>query len=231
MIEKAFITDLDGTVIYSNRRVGNTTNMTCVEDQPRYQSFMNTHLYRNIEKWSKDVPFIPLTTRSEDEYKRIRFPFVPPYALVGNGAVLLKDGNRVVEWEQTTAKLIEKEYTQLRAIEAKLVDCLDLYNIQTLRMVENSFLFIKGDEAEQIEYFVKRHCDMTNLTFYRHNSKISIVPTMLEKGSAARRLREYLDIKTIISAGDTDMDTSMLRYADRTIECDVLKNEGEYMNE
>ena len=231
MLEKVFITDLDGTVIYSHRRVGSTDNMTCVEKQPTYQSFMNTHLYKNIEQWSKEIPFIPLTTRSEEEYHRIQFPFIPPYALVGNGAVLLKDGNRVIEWEQATAKLIEKEYTQLKAIEKTVSDCLDLYNIRTMRIVEKSFLFIKSEESEQIESFIRQHCDMTNLTLYRYASKISIVPTMLEKGVAARRLREYLNIKTIISAGDTDMDTSMLEYADKTIECDVLKDIGEYTNE
>ena len=231
MIEKAFITDLDGTVIYSHRRVGDARNMTCVEDQPRYQSFMNTHLYRNIKKWNEEVPFIPLTTRSEEEYSRIRFPFVPYYALVGNGAVLLKGGKRVVEWEVETARLIQEEYTLLRNIEDKLRDCLDLYDIQSLRMVENSFLFIKSPEAEQLEYFIKRHFDLSGVTIYRHNTKMSIVPKQLEKGTAARRLREYLNIKTIISAGDTDMDTSMLEYADKTIECDVLKNEGEYIKE
>jgi hydroxymethylpyrimidine pyrophosphatase-like HAD family hydrolase len=231
MIDKAFITDLDGTVIYSHRRVGDTRNMTCIENQPKYQSYINTHLYKNLAQWNDIVPFIPLTTRSEEEYKRIRFPFVPQYALVGNGAVLLRNGERVVEWEQETKKLIENEYQVLRAIEAKLAECLDLYNIQTLRIVENSFLFVKTDEAEQLDCYIKRSFDMTNLTLYRHNNKISIVPTQLEKGIAARRLRKYLDIKTIVSAGDTDMDTSMLEYADKTIECDVLKDKGEYMDE
>ena len=231
MIEKAFITDLDGTVIYSHRRVGDTRNMTCVEDQPRYQSYMNTHLYRNLKRWDEVVPFIPLTTRSEEEYNRIRFPLTPQYALVGNGAVLLKGGQRVVEWEQETKELIHKEHEVLKNIEAKLVDCLDLYNIQTLRMVEDAFLFIKTDEAEQLDYYINRSFDLTDFTLYRHNSKISIVPKKLEKGMAARRLRKFLNIKTIVSAGDTNMDTSMLEYADKTIECDVLKNEGEYINE
>ena len=231
MIEKAFITDLDGTVIYSHRRVGDTRNMTCVEDQPRYQSYMNTHLYRNLKRWDEVVPFIPLTTRSEEEYKRIRFPLTPQYALVGNGAVLLKGGQRVVEWEQETKELIHKEHEVLKNIEAKLVDCLDLYNIQTLRMVEDAFLFIKTNEAEQLDYYLNRNFDLTDFTLYRHNSKISIVPKKLEKGMAACRLRKFLNIKTIVSAGDTNMDTSMLEYADKTIECDVLKNEGEYINE
>ena len=124
-------------------------------------------------------------------------------------------------------------------------DCLKLLHMVREKYGIDAYLYFRNMLAivvmsQKLDYggrwislrrFINRNFDLTDFTLYRHNSKISIVPKKLEKGMAARRLRKFLNIKTIVSAGDTNMDTSMLEYADKTIECEVLKNEGEYINE
>lgn len=228
-MKTAFITDLDGTIIYSHRRTDGT-NMEQVEFHEMYSTYMNKSLYENLQKYNEEIPFIPLTTRSIDEYHRIRLPIVPEYALVGNGAVLLHKDVVVQNWLDETQTLIAPFKPTLEDIYQELSDWDSNYSISRIRIVENAFLFIKSNEAEQIEFYIKRKYNPSNFIIFRHGPKISVLPPNLDKVNAAQRLKKHLNLDIIASAGDTEMDAKMLNFADVIIPCNYLKENGNYIN-
>lgn len=228
-MKTAFITDLDGTVIYSHRRTDGI-NMIQVESQLLYSTYMNRTLYNNLQKYNESIPFIPLTTRSITEYHRINFPIIPEYALVGNGAVLLHNDIKVQEWENETQRLIEPCRATLNRMYQEFSDWDSPYAIDRIRMVEDAFVFIKSNEAEQIELYINRKYGLADITTFRHGQKLSIVPHALDKSKAALRLKEYLGLDIVVSAGDTEMDSKMLKMADIVIPCDYLKRNGNYVD-
>ena len=101
-------TDLDGTLIRSYRRKFDD-DVICVErHRDREFSFISSkklELLHNLIK-NDNVLVIPITTRSEAEYRRIKIPDVSfKYALIDNGARLLVDGEIDEEWEKESKKM------------------------------------------------------------------------------------------------------------------------------
>ena len=85
-----FACDLDNTLIHSHKR--RRTGDICVEyyvDQE--QSFMSPKALDLLKKISERVLFVPVTTRSINQYRRIFWTedFLPRYAVVANGAYFL----------------------------------------------------------------------------------------------------------------------------------------------
>ena len=88
-----FYSDLDNTLIYSYRReIGGKKR--CVEVyQGREISFMSEYSYHLLQEISKKALFIPVTTRTMEQYQRIDLGIgIPEYALVCNGGILLVRG-------------------------------------------------------------------------------------------------------------------------------------------
>lgn len=225
-MKRIFATDLDGTLIYSEK-YDFKADKVLVDEINAYKGYMNKYLYDNLEDFDKDIKFIPLTTRTEKEYKRIHFPFIPTYALVFNGAILLKDNEVDEEWKQETLKLLEDNN-----IIEDLLHYFELFSkderVDIVRNRQNYFLLVKTKYSQELRPYLESCIDETRFKVYGKGNKLYIIPKVLEKGNSLKRLKEKLQVDYVISAGDGDIDISMLQEANRVIECEELRESGDY---
>lgn len=228
--DKIFMTDLDGTIIYSKHYEFNAEKIL-VDSYKDYTAFMNKHLYDSLYAFNKEIPFIPVTTRTLEQYERIKFPIVPSYALVLNGAMLIKDGKIDNDW-LNESRYIVADYKYEMNMANKVIECVaDSFDISKFQYVNQFFIFVKTEYPNALIELLKRNLDLSKLDIYNKRSKVYVVPKPLSKGNALVRLKKLLHSNYVITAGDSDIDIPMLSMADKVIPCEILKEKGEYINE
>ncbi|MBR2733712.1 MAG: HAD family phosphatase [Selenomonadaceae bacterium] len=203
-MEKIFACDLDNTLIHSHKRRRNGD--ICVEHYDgREQSFITPTALQLLKQLAAQVPFVPITTRSIEQYRRIFWAnnFRPRYAVVANGAYIL-DGDRQENFLRDAVLPYADELETLR--EKFSTD--ERFNI--CRIVDGSFLFLRcRDELDADEIFFD-----TSLMAQHTGKKIYLFPPALNKGNALRRLAEKFSATKIFAAGDSSIDLPMLELAD-----------------
>ncbi len=219
-----FCCDLDHTLIYSYRHeIGEEKQ--CVEIyQDREVSFITKETKHLLEQIKERVIFVPVTTRTKEQYQRIDLGFSVNYALICNGGVLLVDGKEDREWYQQSMALIEDCREGLKKAEKLLEqDCFRNFEVRNIR---NLFLFTKSEQPlKSIEWLKENlaHCADHGLEILSNGNKIYVLPKRLQKGMAVRRLKKWLcmssaagqQVDYTIAAGDSLFDISMFREADR----------------
>ncbi len=202
-----FACDLDNTLIYSYKK--KQDGFICVEmNKGREQGFMTSYTFRNFAEMTERVMFVPVTTRSVEQYRRIVFPdgFTPEYALVSNGATLLRNGKTDENWN-----LIEKSSLRLQLKEVFDRYCKDKRFINC-RIVDNSYVFVYCAPETNAEEVTEELAKSSALNVELSGRKIYFFPENLSKGNAVRKLQKIL-CSEILSAGDSSMDASMLNIA------------------
>lgn len=207
-----FNSDLDNTLIYSYKRdIGQ--NKKCVEIyENREISFMSDKSLEMLRYISKKILFVPLTTRTEEQYKRIFFEDVNiEYALVCNGGILLKNGKKDEIWYKNSLKLIEPYKEEMEKAEKLLEN--DKYRNFELRNIDNLFLFTKSSEPLKTIEYIKNNVNSKKIDVFNNGIKIYAVPKKLNKGTALERFRKYINSDFIVSAGDSVFDIPMVNCA------------------
>lgn len=207
-----FYSDLDNTLIYSYRHeIGD--DKICVEHyQDREMSFMTSRSYQLLEQIREQVLFVPTTTRTEEQYKRIRLgEQEPKYALVCNGGVLLVNGKREEEWYQESLRLIEDCREQLvRAVKILEQDEQVCFEI---RMIQGLFVFTKSNDPEETAKKLTVVLEKSKVDIFKNGKKVYVVPKILNKGMALKRFQEKIQSEHTIAAGDSQFDVPMLNAA------------------
>ena len=136
-----FATDLDRTIIYSNKFVENYQTVSCVEHlDGREISYMS---HRALEllaqaKTRCDIHLVPITTRSLAQFSRIIPLQDCPYAVVANGGIILHKGQPLKVWQEH----IERT-RQIQALDyPKILDILTKYQkylTRTPSLVDNFY--------------------------------------------------------------------------------------------
>lgn len=225
-----FNCDLDNTLIYSYKKnIGEYKK--CVEVYNKKQiSFMSIKSLKLLKKVINNVCFVPTTTRSVKQYKRIYFESIltPKYALAANGGILIKNNKIDEKWYKDSLNMIKP--------------CMDTfkhaYNILKydknvcfeIRLVDGLFLFTKSKNAEETIKNLKKHIDLNIADVFENGVKIYVMPKQLNKGNAVKRLKIKLNAKYIIAAGDSEFDISMLNFSDFMFLPKHLKNKVENKN-
>lgn len=208
-----FFTDLDNTIIYSYKRdIGE--NKRCVElYQGREVSFITDKTYELLNKVKDKVLIVPTTTRTIEQYERINLGIgTYSYALTCNGGILLKDGIRDEEWYSESLKLIK----DCREEVEKAIEILDKEERRyfELRYIENLFVFTKCHEPLEVVEMLKAKLDSNRLRVFSNGDKVYVVPKVLSKGNAIKRLKKIIKPDYTIAAGDSEFDITMVTEAD-----------------
>ncbi|MBR0261292.1 MAG: HAD hydrolase family protein [Selenomonadaceae bacterium] len=198
-----FACDLDNTLIHSYKK--RRADDVCIEHyEGREQSFTSPRVLDLLKKISEQILFVPVTTRSIAQYRRIFWTenFSPKFAVVANGAFVL-DGER----QENFLREFVTPYKEELKIQLEATD----KNIFTTRkIVDESFLFLKcrdDIDAEKISFD-------TNLIVQHFGQKIYLFPPKLNKGEAVKLLIKKFSAEKIIAAGDSEIDLPMLELAD-----------------
>ena len=199
-----FASDLDNTLIHSHKC--RRADDICVElYDGREQSFISPRALDLLREISERVLFVPITTRSIAQYRRIFWTedFRPRYAVVANGAYIL-DGERQ---ENFLREVVEPHAAEPEAQREKFSSD-ERFDI--CRIVDESFLFLRcrdDIDAEQIFFD-------TSLTVGRTGKKIYLFPPELNKGNALKLAAKKFSVEKIFAAGDSEIDRPMLELAD-----------------
>lgn len=99
MFEPLIFSDLDGTLIFSASRK-QPGDIVCEYKDNREISCIT----KRQAELLPGLAIVPVTTRSIEQYRRIRFPegFSPEYALTDNGGTLLVNGVPDPDWARRT---------------------------------------------------------------------------------------------------------------------------------
>lgn len=208
--EFIIFTDLDGTLIRSAKNRAETDivverkngeEITCVSAKA-------------AEKFSLLKNTVPVTTRSIEQYQRIKIPgFSPEYAICGNGGNLLINGEICGEWRKFSENAFEE-------CSEEMEKCREIFENDEnrdfeVRLVDGLFLFTKSRSVPQT---LAKASGFDKLNCFSVGAKVYAFPKALEKGAAAKRFAERQDFHgKIVCAGDSLPDISLLNIADIAI--------------
>lgn len=216
--------DLDRTLIYSRSSQGDVDTLPPLRVVEIYDG---APLSRMTEKaWGltadlMDIArFVPVTTRTQEQYERIEFPRTPGHALCGNGGVLLVDGERDPEWD-AWARRTAAESAPLSEVSALVTAVADHPWVKLTREAEGLFTYLVATERaalpdEWLAGFVEAAGER-GWSVSVQGRKVYAVPHGLSKATGLVRLRERLGTPPTYAAGDSLLDAPLLQAADRGI--------------
>lgn len=206
-----FASDLDNTLIHSYR-VAEAGDI-CVETRDgKKLSFMSPKSRGILKDIAARCAFVPVTTRSLEQYRRLDLGVKPKYALVANGALLLTDGEVDGLWAAETR----------RGLNVTLPDVEPGEFLFDIRRVDDFFIFAKSKDPPRAVEYLKAVLKDSVFEARSVHDKIYILPAGLDKGVAVKRLRERISSGCVICAGDSELDLPMLEIADMAIVPETL---------
>ena len=204
--------DLDNTLIHSYKY--RREDDICVEIfKGREQGFICKDAVKKLVLLNDKVEFIPITTRSIEQYQRIQWEkmVVPEYALTTNGAILLKNGVKDDVWLQESTRIVRKYQGELNRVleflekEEEYIRC---------KFVDGMYVFLYCKDGVDIAKKVERYRERTILHVVSSGRKIYFLPPEFNKGEALCRLKERFLPNYVVAAGDSEMDLPMMESAD-----------------
>ncbi|MCS0638267.1 HAD family hydrolase [Streptomyces sp. LP05-1] len=218
--------DLDRTLIYSAAALGLTgpdagaPRLLCVEVyQGKPLSFLTEEAAALLGELARRTVFVPTTTRTREQYGRIRLPGPPPrYAICANGGHLLVDGVSDPDWRRTVAARLTDECAPLAEVRAHLVAAADPAWLLKERVAEDLFAYLVVDRSllpggwlkELAEWALER-----GWTVSLQGRKVYAVPQPLTKSAAVREVARRAGADLVLAAGDSLLDADLLLAADR----------------
>ena len=207
-----FASDLDNTLIHSYKAAG--PQDICVEVKSGKQlSFMAAEAFLLLKEINKRCVFVPVTTRSIEQYLRIDLGVSPRYAVAAHGAVLLVDGKIDEQWIYETRQMLNVNLPKFSENEF----------IFDVRDVDGFFTAAKSKSPQDAVAYLHSVVDTRQFKICAVYNKVYVLPNGLDKGLALERLRKRLRPKTVICAGDSLFDIPMLSIADTAIIPGTLK--------
>jgi hydroxymethylpyrimidine pyrophosphatase-like HAD family hydrolase len=213
--------DLDQTLIYSTRSAGPLDVETVwVEDYDGAPlSLMTAIAHARLADLQARHHVVPVTTRTPEQFGRVRLPVAATWAVTCNGGVLLHDGVRDAAWDRRVG---EELRTVAPASEARVL--FDRVGgepwVRSHRQVEDLFVYLVAKDrdafpadwlAEVADWAQPRGWGLSV-----QGRKAYAVPTVLSKGAAARRVADLLG-GPLLAAGDSLLDRDLLEVADAAV--------------
>lgn len=206
MTRLLFAADLDNTLIRSHRR--RRAGDVCVEWLEGHpQSFMSPRAVELLRSVCRVARFVPVTTRSQAQYRRIRFPegCAPALAVTAHGATLLTGEGPDPDWRERAQALVSPFREELM----RMLAC-----VEGSSLVDDAFLFLACETPEAARKRSGALAAQTRLRVLRGGRKLYLVPPGLHKGQALDWLRQLLRERPVVAAGDCEMDAELLAGAD-----------------
>ena len=221
------MSDLDRTLIYSPSALmlpgpdEQAPRLVCVEVyQGRPLSFVTETAAGALEELAATGMFVPTTTRTVEQYRRIRMPGpAPRLAVCANGGRLLVDG---VEDEDFTTVLDSKldscaPHDEVFAELTRLADPGDGPQfVEKIRTASSLFCYAVVHRAQLPTGWLEHVAGFAGERGWgvsMQGRKVYLVPNLLSKSAAAAEVAERLGADTVVAAGDSLLDAELLEAA------------------
>ncbi|CAH1200454.1 hypothetical protein PAECIP111893_01384 [Paenibacillus plantiphilus] len=221
-----FASDLDQTLIYSERSKGNVPaeEMEPVElYEGRHISFMTKRAIEKLQQLVTLTQFIPVTTRTPEQYHRvfgITDTFRPLYAIVSNGGTILENGQPDQEWNSIVRQAVKTHCAEQAEIFSLFDAIAAPHWVKSSRLCDELFYSIVV-EREQLPIDaieeLKKQIAPLGWSYSLQGRKIYLVPEKVSKGAAIQYVKEKLQSGYVFAAGDSLLDESLLLAADYAI--------------
>ncbi|PNE42146.1 HAD family hydrolase [Streptomyces noursei] len=218
--------DLDRTLIYSAAALYLTgpdaaaPRLLCVEIyEGRPLSYLTETAAALLTELARRTTFVPATTRTREQYRRIRLPGPPPeFAVCANGGHLLVRGESDPDWQRTVAARLAAQCAPLDEIRAHLLRTADPAWLRSERTAEDLFAYLVVERSLLPETWVKdlaAWSEPRGWTVSLQGRKIYAVPRPLTKSAAVAEVARRTGAPGILAAGDSLLDADLLLAADR----------------
>lgn len=215
-------TDLDNTLIYSHNRKLDDEKIVVEYLEGREQSYMTKRTY-NFLIDSEWLNWVPVTTRTEVQYKRLKCmdTMHVKYAIICNGGKLLVDGIEDAQWTKETLSLAEP---QLDELETAIKLLMDFCEKTELHKPEIYMCYVKVDEPEEIYDKLIKCIRSKKIEIQHDRRKIYLFARSVNKGGAIRRFRNRFNVGNSVATGDDAMDIPMLNEVDYALAASKIFN-------
>lgn len=221
--------DLDRTLIYSPRALDLTMpdaqapRLLCVEVyQGQPLSFVTetaASLLARLATETAGTEFVPATTRTREQYQRIRLPIpTPRYAICANGGHILVDGVSDPDWQRQVAARLADECIPLAEVRAHLIETSDPAWLRKERVAEDLFAYLVIERELLPDGWLKELAAWAGPRGWAvslQGRKVYAVPQPLTKSAAVREVARRIGARRVLAAGDSLLDADLLLAADR----------------
>jgi hydroxymethylpyrimidine pyrophosphatase-like HAD family hydrolase len=217
--------DLDRTLIYSTAALAlsmpdeTAPRLLCVEvHEAKPLSYMTEAAGRLLAELADTVRFVPTTTRTRKQYRRISLPGSQPrYVICANGGHLLVDGRTDHDWNAEMHRRLADGSAPLDEICAHLSATADPEWLRKERVAEDLFTYLVVDRDLLPAGWVKELADWAEplgWTVSLQGRKIYAVPKPLSKSAALAEVVRRTGVDQVLAAGDSLLDMDLLMAAD-----------------
>ncbi|MFI9461341.1 HAD family hydrolase [Streptomyces xiamenensis] len=219
--------DLDRTLIYSPAALAldmpdaDAPRLLCVEvHQGKPQSFLTETAAALLTRLTAapHAVFVPTTTRTRKQYRRISFPGRPaPYAICANGGHLLVDGETDWDWHAQVRRTLAAECAPLAEVRDHLRRSADPRWLLKVRDAEDLFTYLVVERELLPDTWAKELADWAGprgWTVSLQGRKLYAVPRPLTKSAAVAEIARRTGAGTVLAAGDSLLDADLLLAAD-----------------
>ncbi|KOX29893.1 MULTISPECIES: HAD family hydrolase [Streptomyces] len=218
--------DLDRTLIYSAAALGLTVpdaeapRLLCVEVyEGRPLSYLTETAARLLAELAGTAVFVPTTTRTREQYRRISLPGpAPEYAICANGGHLLVDGVSDPAWHARVTARLADECASLAEVRDHLMNTADPLWARKHRVAEDLFAYLVVERDLLPPDWVKElavWAENRGWTVSLQGRKVYAVPKPLTKSAAVREVARRTGAGLTLAAGDSLLDADLLLAADR----------------
>lgn len=226
-------TDLDRTMLYSANsmnvpaQIPSDLVLKLVElHNFKPLSYMTDRAFRNLQAINRLASFVPVTTRTEAQFKRIFVPGVindtvmhqTQYAVTTNGAKILVDGNPDPQWHDfIMSQFKDASIASLTEVRKYLEAFSGMSGIERCRDAEGIFFTLNVKMAllpklaltNAIRWMEERGWKVSV-----QGKKIYFVPNFINKGSAFKEVVSRVNPDYTMTAGDSALDISLFSVSD-----------------
>ncbi|WP_069811621.1 HAD family hydrolase [Streptomyces sp. TP-A0874] len=219
--------DLDRTLIYSAPALAldmpdaTAPRLLCVEIyDSRPLSYMTETAARLLARLAGSALFVPATTRTPEQYLRVRLPTgerPPRYAVCANGGRILVDGEPDADWDRRVRKELADGCAPLAEVRQQLVRRADPAWLLKERTAEDLFAYLVVDRSRLPAEWVAELTDRAlglGWTVSLQGRKLYAVPVPLTKSAAVAEVARRAGTGRLYTAGDSLLDTDLLLAGD-----------------
>lgn len=221
-----FASDLDQTLIYSPKSFGipsgNTIPpVTSIEIyEGRQISFMLDDAIEKLKKIASHSIFVPVTTRTIEQYRRISLfqeQIIPNYSVVSNGGNIIVQGTVDLHWHKQVLEGMNQHCLLGEDLLASFAEICHESWAGMIRKADDLFYYciVQREKVPQgdIDSFTTwAQAQGWNISL--QGRKLYLVPQVVNKWAAVAYVRDLLQERCVVTAGDSLLDLCMLEQAD-----------------
>lgn len=221
-----FASDLDRTLIYTKKHFENIdiNKIRLVEIYNGKEiAFMTNDAVKELKILSKEVYFVPVTTRTVDQYRRINIfqeEIIPNFAITSNGGNVLIGDKVDREWKNIVKSKLNNECSSFDDVIFKFNKISSDKWIISKNIADELFYHFMIDEnnisLEEMN-FLTMELKKENWDVFLHGRKLYLIPCCVNKWDAVEYVKNKIGIDSVAASGDSMMDLCMLQNADYSI--------------